>query len=136
MEFSFSLLAGLTYIGCWIYLLNADCYQHWINVIFVKCFTVLGAIMSLFTLFHSCFDRRMTIGRGIIGCILFFLISVVVFINLMGAFFAANCNLCRCKPTFNAFNAPGRSDLVIFCLEILASIFLLVVLMISAVVHN
>ena len=112
-----------------------ECYRDTLSILLLKLFSILGLIVSVFSVFHSCFDKRLTIGRGILGCILFFIINIVAFVNFVGSIMAVNC-ACVCKPTMNAFTAKTNEDLVIFVLELTASACLAVVLVVSSVVHR
>ena len=132
----FSALGTIDFTILWIYMLAvARCYKDDYWIFFTKAFAIFGVVSCLFVLFHSCFERRVTIGRGIFGCIIFFVITVVAFLNLLNAFMAMNC-ICKCSSGANAFSAHSSEDVTIFFMCLAGAFMLVGVLLISSVAHE
>lgn len=135
VELVFSLLATLSFLGLWIFMLTASCYEDMVWIFITRAVAVCSFVMSLFVAFHSCFERRVFFNKGVLGCIFFFILAVIIFSNMIAAFYAMNC-ICQCSQTSNAFKASTSHDLIIFILEMVGSSGLVAVLLVSASVHN
>lgn len=136
MEILFSLLGVIIFSALWAYLLSySKCHNdpYWEYI--VKVFAILGIVGSLFVLFHSCFERRVVIGRGIFGCIIFFILTLVIFFNLVSAYMGMSC-FCRCTTGSNAFTTRQTEDITIFALALSGAFCLILVLLISSVAHE
>jgi len=136
MELSIPVVVGSTiafflFAYLWIYELTIECYVGRVNDTIMKLFSVAGTVLSVFLIITSCYDRQLTLGRGLIGCVVLFIFSGIIFANLLGAYLAMGC-ICVCDPrSENAFTAATRSDLMIFFLELLGSVVLFAVLFVS-----
>lgn len=135
-ELLFSLLGAGIFLGLWIFMTtSSNCVYDEGWALTIKIAAMAGFCCSMFVMFHSCFEQRVAIGRGIFGCIIFFVITLVTFANIAMGFIAMNC-ICRCIAGQNAFKVGSTEDEVIFCATLAGSFCLILILLISSVSHS
>lgn len=128
-----SAAAVLIYFCLWIYhLAYAGCYRDDTATYIMKLSAACGWISSAFVMFHSCFERRVT-NRGVYGCIMFFVLAIVCFINITVGFMSLNCT---CKCTTDAWSTKAVEELTIFGLSLAGSICQIIILLTASVAHK
>lgn len=133
LEIGFGLMACVCFIvlECLI-LFKFGCDVSEAGKYSIVSFALLGIVFSVYIVFHNGFKLKLIIGRGVVGYILFFILSSIILLNLVGAFLATSC-VCKCPPSANAFIMKSEPDITIFFLEIFGSLFLGCILLISAI---
>lgn len=136
IEIVFSAIGAAIFFALWIYMLKfAMCYRSPYWIFLTEVFSFLGFVYCLVTLFHGCLEHIVTIGRGILGCFIFFQLIFVALLNIVDGFMAVNC-LCQCKETQNAFTMNSVSDLTIMALSWAGSFCIIAIIFITSIAHR
>lgn len=101
-------------------------------------YVFIGMITCVFLIFHSCFEKGFQAGRGVFGCIVFFLVSGAVVINLWGSFRLAYSCVCSChQGTESAFHSGAKAEnVILFLMDLAGCICLIMILLIASVSHD
>lgn len=137
VELAFGLAALVTFTGLSIYILQAGCYNHQLSDIlfWVQMFALVGAVTAAFVSLYCFFEKHLAPRQGLTSCLFFTTLVAVACLNCVGAYLTIGC-ICRCAISPFHWNEITYADLTIFILEILGSIFLLLVILTASITQH
>lgn len=136
IEVLFSFVGACAFFSEWVYMtFMTTCFRRieWLHT--VTGVNLIGLACCLLTLFHTCLDNRIAIGRGIVGCFIFVQLVLVSAASFLVSYWAFRC-ICKCSSRGSIFEAKQLEDLVIFSLSLVGALCIVIILIMASIARG